>query len=127
MVESERLVLFLCSSAVKNGATKLSHRIASQLEVMGIAEIGNLEKLSAQRSVHFDFQNKMIFINGCRSGCLRLLTHGFNSEKYLYINVSTYLNTSSFNILEYIHSEILPKMHEKWHSEPGSDTLRTVS
>lgn len=115
MVDTERIFLFLCSTAVSKGATKLSYRIASQLEMMGIADIADLQNLSAQRSIPFDLQNKMIFINGCRSGCLRMLTHGFNTEKYLFVNVSSYLNSASFNVDNYIYTEILPKMSEKWN------------
>lgn len=115
MADPEKLFLFICSTALNEGAAKLSYRIASKLEMMGIAAIGNLQNLSAQRTVPFDSQKKMIFINGCRSGCLRMLTHGFNTEKYLFINVSAYLNSSSFNIENYIHTEILPKISEKWN------------
>lgn len=77
MPEFEKLLIFLCSGAAKAGNKKLSYRIATRLEALGIAGIGTLQDLSEQ-------------------------------------DVSPYLTTAGFDIDNYIHSEIFPKLNDKW-------------
>jgi hypothetical protein len=116
MQESKKLLIFLCSGAAKPNTKKLSHRIACQFASLGFANIGGLGDLSQQHSAAPDTQNKMIFINDCRSGCVNLLTQGFNKENYLFFDVSPFLMSDDFNIGHYIHSEMLPRIHDKWSS-----------
>jgi hypothetical protein len=114
MMRSEKLLIFLCSKAAKEGNKKLSYRIASRLEGMGIARIGTLAELSRQHFNPAGFQTKMIFINNCRAGCLRVLTNGFDDDRYIYFDVSQFLMTPKFDIDHYINTEIIPKVNDKW-------------
>lgn len=109
------MVIFMCSGAAKAGSRKLSYRIAAQLETMGIADIGDLEKLSEQHSAPTPLQKRMIFINDCRSGCVNVLTHGFSKDQFLFFDVSPYLHLPTFDASGYVHQEILPKLNEKWN------------
>ncbi len=115
MAESEKFIVFLCSSAAKAEKQKLSFRVATRLEMMGLAVIGNLQNLSEQHSSSEENQKRMIFINDCRSGCVNILTQGFQKAKYLFFDVSPFAASKEFDIEEYIHSEILPTMNEKWN------------
>jgi uncharacterized metal-binding protein len=85
MAESEKYLVFLCSGAAKAGNKKLSYQIASRLVAMGWAEIGDLQKLSQQHGSTIETQRRMIFINDCRSGCVKVLTHGFGKSMYIYL------------------------------------------
>jgi uncharacterized metal-binding protein len=114
MAESEKIIIFLCSGAAKSGNKKLSYRIATQLEAMGIADIGTLQNLSEQHSSGAESQKNMIFINDCRSGCVNVFTHGFQKEKYMYIDVSPYIALMEFDIHNFIQIEVLPKLTDKW-------------
>lgn len=109
------MLIFLCSGAAKAGNRKLSYRVAAQLEAMGIADIGDLEKLSEQHGVPAPLQKRMIFINDCRSGCVNVLTHGFNKDNFLFFDVSPFLHSPTFDASGYVHQEILPKLNEKWN------------
>jgi len=112
---AEKFIIFLCSGAANAGNSKLSFRIASQLEVLGIADIGNLKSLSEQHSASAGDQRRMIFINDCRSSCVNLFTHGFLKEKYLYFDVSPFLTASEFDVENYIKSEIIPAISRTWN------------
>ena len=114
MMRSEKLLIFLCSKAIKEGDKKLSYRIASRLESFGIARIGTLRDLSKQHFNSAELQTKMIFINNCQAGCLRVLTNGFVPDRYLYFNVSKLLGLPEFDIDHYINTEIVPKINDKW-------------
>lgn len=92
------------------GDKKLSHRIAKHLEDMGVAEIGDLSMLSLQHATQPAQRKKMIFINDCTSSCVKLLTHGFDSDQYLYIDVSQHKNSPAFDTQHFIEIEILPKV-----------------
>lgn len=93
----------------------MSFRIASQLEEIGIGSIGNLETLSEQHAVPNDGRKKMIFINDCRSGCVNVLTHGFDKERFLYIDISPFTSVKDFDIAQYINLEVLPALNTKWN------------
>ena len=112
---SEKLLIFLCSKAAKEGNKKLSYRIASRLEGMGIARIGTLRDLSKQHFNSAELQTKMIFINNCQAGCLKVLTNGFDLDRYIYLNVSQFLMEPEFDIDKYINTEIIPKVNDKWN------------
>jgi uncharacterized metal-binding protein len=114
MVGDNRLLIFLCSGAAKAGNKKLSFRIATQLEALGVAHIGSLRHLSEQHTSAGSQQRNMIFINDCRSACVNVFTHGFNKEKYIYFDVSSYLTSPEFDVLAYIQNEVLPKLRGKW-------------
>lgn len=114
MLDTDKPLIFLCSGAAKAGHKKLSVRIASQLVEMGIADIGTLQDLSRQHANTSDLQKRMIFINDCRSGCVNVFTHGFDKEKYVFVDVSPFLGVSAFNVAGYISTEILPRLNDKW-------------
>ena len=114
MMRSDKLLIVLCSKAVKEGNKKLSFRIGSRLEGMGIARIGTFADLSRQHFNSVGFQTNMIFINNCRAGCLKVLTNGFDPDRYLFFNVSQFLGSPEFDIDYYINTEIVPKINDKW-------------
>jgi uncharacterized metal-binding protein len=114
MADVEKYLVFLCSGAAKAGNKKLSYRIASALTAMGAADIGTLQNLSEQHSLAPHLQRRMIFINDCRSGCVNVLTHGFNKDNYTYIDVSAYIGTKDLDVERYVIDEILPKIKVKW-------------
>jgi hypothetical protein len=120
MAESDEVLIFLCASAAKALHKKLSGKVAARLEEMKIAKIGNLEMLSQQHSTPAEARKKMIFINDCRSGCVRVLMHGFQSGQYLFLDVSAHSHSTTFDMDSYISSEVLPKMNAQWN--PGSQT-----
>jgi uncharacterized metal-binding protein len=115
MKDLNKFMIFLCSSAAKAGTKKLSYRVAAHLEVMGIGNIATLQQLNQQHASVAEAQNNMIFINDCRSGCVNVLTHGFQKEKYVYIDVSPYLGITDFDITYFVHAEILPRLNKKWN------------
>lgn len=111
------MLIFLCSGAAKAGNKKLSYRIASRIANLGVAEIGTLQDLGQQHSAGLELQKRMIFINDCRSGCVNVFTHGFDKEKYIFLDVSPFLTVEDFNIENYITIEIFPKLADKWSYE----------
>jgi hypothetical protein len=110
----EKLLIFLCSGAAKAGNKKLSYRIATKLEALGIGGIGTLQDMSEQHAVSRERQKRMVFINDCRSGCVNVFTNGFDKNSYIFFDVSPFLTAVEFDIDSYIHSEIFPKLNEKW-------------
>jgi len=112
----EKPLIFLCSGAAKAGNKKLSFRIASRLAALGIADIGTLQDLSQQHSLCSELQKRMIFINDCRSGCVNILTHGFDKDRYIFFDVSPFLTTVEFDIENHIKTEILPKLNDRWRT-----------
>jgi uncharacterized metal-binding protein len=114
MIEAEKYLVFLCSGAAKAGNKKLSYRIASVLADMGIVDIGALQNLSEQHSLPSYLQRRMIFLNDCRSGCVNVLTHGFDKNNYTYIDVSAHIGNKNIDVDRYIADEILPKINVKW-------------
>jgi hypothetical protein len=114
MMGSGKLLIFLCSKAVKESNCKLSFRIASRLESMGIARIGTLAELSRQHFTSAAFQAKMVFINNCRAGCLKVLTNGFDDDRYIFLDVSQFLMEPAFDIDHYINAVIIPTINYKW-------------
>jgi uncharacterized metal-binding protein len=113
-MEVEKYLIFLCSGAAKAGDKKLSYRIGSVLVAMGAAEIGTLQNLSEQHSLAPHLQRRMIFLNDCRSGCVNVLTQGFDKNNYTYIDVSPHIGNKDLNIERYITDEILPDISLKW-------------
>jgi uncharacterized metal-binding protein len=114
MAEVEKYLVFLCSGAAKAANKKLSYRVASVLMAMGTADIGTLQNLSEQHSLASQLQRRMIFINDCRSGCVNVLTHGFDKGNYTYIDVSAYIGNKDLDVERYVTGEILPKIRMKW-------------
>lgn len=114
IVEIGKYLIFLCSGAAKAGDKKLSYRIGSALMAMGAGEIGSLQNLSEQHSLASHLQRRMIFINDCRSGCVNVLTHGFDKNNYTYIDVSPYLGNKDLDVERYIADEIIPIINMKW-------------
>ena len=114
MMRSEKLLIFLSSKAIKEGDKKLSYRIAARLESIGIARIGTLRDLSKQHFNSAELQTKMIFINNCQAGCLKVLTNGFDRDSYLFFDVSQFLMAPEFDVDHYINTEIVPKINDKW-------------
>lgn len=108
LMKSEKALLFLCSGTAKVTDKKLSYRIAALLQEMGIGEIGTLPMLSEQHSAPAPRRRKMIFINDCNASCVKLLTHGFHTSEYLYVDVTQYKNSPDFNIKQFIEREIIP-------------------
>jgi uncharacterized metal-binding protein len=124
MVESDKILIFLCSSATKSLHKKLSGKVAARLEEMKIGEIGNLEMLSQQHSAPAETRKRMLFINDCRSGCVRVLTHGFQSDQYLFLDVSAHSHSTTFDMESYIISEVLPKMNAQWNLDHQANYLK---
>jgi uncharacterized metal-binding protein len=114
-MQSEKFLIFLCSGAAKAGAKKLSYQIATQLEAMGVGEIGTLQNLSEQHSSGASMQKNMIFINDCRSGCVNVFTHGFQKDKYIYFDVSPHIASPALDIPQFVRTELLPKLTDKWN------------
>lgn len=108
LVKSEKALLFLCSGNTKLSDKKLSHRIATLLQEMNIGEIGTLEMLSVQRISSSGQRKKMIFINDCKSSCVKILTHGFHTDEYLYVDVASYKDIPGFDIQQFVEREIVP-------------------
>lgn len=114
MYISERPLIFLCSGAAKAGNKKLSYRIASLLVSMGLGEIGTLSDLSRLHATKPDERQKMLFINDCKSGCVNVLTHGFDTTNYIFFDISSFLAIVDFNAEHYITTEMLPQLNKKW-------------
>jgi hypothetical protein len=112
----DKYLIFLCHRAEKAGPKNLSYRIAIQLEQMGMGEIGKLQDLAEQHALAFDEQKKMLFINDCRSGCVRVLAHRFHTDKYFIFDVSSFTASVAFDISRFIHADIIPKLERKWNS-----------
>ena len=114
MLESEKLLIFLCSGAAKAGNKKLSFRIASELVARGIGEIGTLEDLASQQIRPANKQQRMMFINDCRSSCVNILTVGIAQQNYVLFDVSPFLTATNFSIEDYLKGEMIPKLENKW-------------
>jgi hypothetical protein len=110
----EKLLIFLCPKAAKADHGKLSYRLADRLETLGIGNIGTLQDLSRQRSCLPEFQRRMVFISDCSSGCVRVLTHGFNEHQFIYLDISPFLTQTNFHIEAIIEAEILSRLNDKW-------------
>ena len=116
LMKSDKALLFLCSGT-KLGDKKLSHRIATHLQAMDIGEIGTLETLSAQHTSSADQRRKMIFINDCKSSCVKILTQGFHTDEYLYVDVTPYKDSPEFDIQLFVEREILPALLQPGEAE----------
>ena len=125
MEDREKVLIFLCTGGVKSGEQKLSYRIALQLEDMNVGTIGNPEMLSHQLTLPAGLKRNMIFLNDCQSDCVNALTNGVPENQHLFIDVSPYMNSPSFNIGEFIASEILPRMDEKWDAPSSTRVIST--
>jgi uncharacterized metal-binding protein len=114
MPVSEKMLIFLCSGAAKAGNKKLSYRIATRLQALGVGDIGTIQDMSEQNATSAELRKKMVFINDCRSGCVNVFTHGFDKNNYIFFDVSPFLTTTEFDIDNYIHAEVFSKLNEKW-------------
>ena len=110
MSSNKKSIIFLCSGTTKVSDKKLSHRIATQLQDMNVGEIGNLQMLSEPRECDTRNMRPMIFINDCNSSCVKLLTHGFQADQYLYVDVAAYKHQPEFDIAQFIEDHILHKI-----------------
>lgn len=115
-VVEDKVLIFLCESAANHSIENYPAKFAARLAEMKIVYVGNLEMLSEQHSAPVEARKKMLFINDCRSGCVRVLTHGFHSEQYLFLDVSAHSHSTTFDLDSYIISEVLPKINEQWNS-----------
>lgn len=109
-----KLLVFVCRKASSPNNDKVAYRIASALVKLGIAEIGDLSKLSMQHALPIEAQGKMLFLNECRAGCVRTLTHGFIEDNYIYFDIHWKACNPDFNIEHYVEAEIIPQINEKW-------------
>ena len=105
-------MIFLCSGVTNLKENKLSHRIAIRLRDMGIGEVGTLSTLSLQYSLSTITRKKMIFINDCKASCVKMLTHGFASDEFIYIDVAPYKDSHEFKLEEFIEDEVLPRYYD---------------
>ncbi len=115
MNEGDRYLVFLCSGTIKTGSKKLSHRIASALVAMGCGAMGSLSDLSQQQRMPADQQRRMLFINDCRSGCVRMLTHGLNEQNYIYLDISAHAGSQTFDVDHFIATEVILRVKDKWY------------
>lgn len=111
-MKSDQVVVFLCSGVTNLKKNKLSHSIALRLQDLGIGEIGTLSTLSLQHSLSTATRKKMIFINDCNASCVRMLTHGFASDEFIYIDVAPHKNSKEFQIEEFVEEEVLPRYYD---------------
>ena len=111
-MKSDHVVVFLCSGVTNLKENKLSHRIALRLQDMGIGELETLSTLSLQHSLSTATRKKMIFINDCNASCVKMLTHGFASDEFIYIDVAPHKNSNEFKIEEFIEDEVLPRYYD---------------
>lgn len=114
MPEFKKLLIFLCSGAAKAGSKKLSYKIANRLETLGFAGIGTLSDMSDQHTASPEHRKRLVFINDCRSGCVNVLTNGFDKNNYIFFDVSPFLTAAEFDVDHYINTEIFPKLNKKW-------------
>lgn len=80
------------------------------LETMGIAEIGDVQLLGEQLSLAPGQRRKMIFLNDCNSGCVKLLTNGLHASEFIYIDVAPDKSNLDFNIEAFFNEKILPHL-----------------
>lgn len=124
---SEKLMIYLCSGTVKAGVKKLSFRVASYLETLGVATISTLEELGRQKKIQSTSSLRLMFINDCKGGCITVLTQGLRHEEYIHLDLSAYRSAADFNISDFIQSHLAPLLKEKWNMEPFAHAERTNS
>lgn len=112
--ESPKLLIFFCPKGEKAGHVKLSYRLAARLETLGIGTIGTFRDLSQQHSALRESPRRMVFISDCSSGCVKVLTHGFDEHQFIYLDISPLLVQTYFDMERFIDSEILPRLNNKW-------------
>ena len=108
------MLIFLCSGAANIKHSKLSSKIAACLEDRQLGEVGSIHDLSAQKALPKDQQKNMIFINDCRSACVKMLMQGFDSSNYLFFDVSAFIGLENFNVEAYVTSQIIPVLNAQW-------------
>lgn len=89
---------------------RLSHRIAMYLQTIGFGEIGKVQQLGEQLSNAPGNRRKMLFLNDCNSGCVKVLTNGFHVSEFIYIDVSHDKSSMQFEIADYVNQRILPDL-----------------
>jgi len=121
-MKSDQVLVFACSGVINLKENKLAHRIAIRLRDMGIGEIGTLSTLSTQHSLNPSIRKKMIFINDCNASCVKMLTHGFASDDFIYVDVAQHKNSHEFEIEAFIEGELLSQYyHLIRHRNDNSD------
>ena len=120
-------VVFLCSGVTNLKENKLSHRIADTP-----SGYRHWRNWNAQHAFHAAFPNtnlrkKMIFINDCNASCVKMLTHGFTSDDFIYIDVAQHKNSNEFNIDEFIQDELLPRYYDLIRHRNGIPEMETGS
>ena len=126
-MKSDQVVVFLCSGVTNLKKNKLSHSIALRLQDLGIGEIGTLSTLSLQHSLSTATRKKMIFINDCNASCVRMLTHGFASDEFIYIDVAPHKNSKEFQIEEFVEEEVLPRYYDLIRRKNDTPDMETAT
>ena len=126
-MKSDQVVVFLCSAVTNLKKNKLSHSIALRLQDLGIGEIGTLSTLSLQHSLSTATRKKMIFINDCNASCVRMLTHGFASDEFIYIDVAPHKNSKEFQIEEFVEEEVLPRYYDLIRRKNDTPDMETAT
>lgn len=85
------------------------------MEQIGLGSIGNLAQLSLQHSSAPEHQQRMIFLNDCRSGCVNVLTHGFEKDNFIFLDVYAHMHSETFDIEAYVHRHVIPLVQAKWN------------
>jgi uncharacterized metal-binding protein len=126
-MKSDQVVVFLCSGVTNLKKNKLSHSIALRLQDLGIGEIGTLSTLSLQHSLSTATRKKMIFINDCNASCVKMLTHGFASDEFIYIDVAPHKNSKEFQIEKFVEDEVLPRYYDLIRRQNDTPDMETAT
>jgi len=115
MTVAKKNIVFLCPSAAKKGESNLSCKIARYFEQIGLGSIGSLQTLSTQHSLLPEQQQRLIFINDCKSGCVNVLTHGFEKNNFIVLDIYNDKHSEAVDIEKYVHNRLIPQVREKWN------------
>lgn len=109
-MSDHKFLVFVCTRTQTISEKRLSHRIAKYLEDNGVGEIGQIQNLGEQLTLAAGERRKMIFLNDCNSSCVKLLTNGFQSYEFVYMDVSGHKGNKDFEIEEFCKAQILPSL-----------------
>lgn len=79
---------------------------------MGIGEIRKVQQLGEQLSLAPGQRRKMLFLNDCNSGCVKVLTKGFHAGEFIYVDVSKEKGNNESAIEDFFNRKILPPLQE---------------
>lgn len=88
-------LIFVCAGTSCKDE-KISHKLADRLEYLGLAKRGNLKELSSITNP----DQRMIFLNDCKSACIRLLAADYPQARFLDVRGLT--GTLDELIAEYV-------------------------